>query len=272
VSYVQKFIKTVLNSCVKLHNKGFPGGWIHACRTRNNAKTDFSLLNSLGWTEKVPSNHKMLKVLFDTVDPKDPQIPNSKDKLVNITQDRRNMLHTEFRTAVALTLPRIDTSKPQNFEEDMKRDPLSVRDLNICNNFCKDRRDLLVDALNESYVLRVSLQNPKSKTREIHYKIFRDKMLNLSSNIPLIDGKGKQFATFSKLPEGTQKFLREKFRYPVKRGRDEESGDRTTDSMLVDVQIAARPDEPPSKKRTMSKGQAREATRKSGRVAGRSSK
>jgi hypothetical protein len=265
-SFIQKFLKASLNSAIKMHNRGFPGGWVHALRSRNNVKSDFALLYTLGWTEKVPSNHKMLEVLFNTVDTKNSEDTTSKDKVVNITQDKRNFLHQEFRTAVALTLPRLDTAKPENHELDMALDPLSVRDLNICNNFCKDRRDILVDSLNESYVLRVSLKNPKSKTKEIHYKIFRDKMLNNSANIPLIDAKGKIFNTFAKLPEKTQKFLRDKFRYPVKRAREEPPVEEAG-SEIMQTDTAPEATRTLKRTRTMTRGQARESVRKSGRLA-----
>jgi len=271
-SYAIRFIKAMMASCVKAHNKGFPGGWIHASRNRNKVKSDFALLNSLGWTEKCPSNHKMLEVLFNTVDLHDKKDPSSKDRIVNITQDKRKFLFQEFRTAVALTLPRIDTSKPAEHSADMKRDPLSVRSLQICNNFCTAKRDLLVDSLNEAYVLRVSQKNPKSKTKEIHYKIFRDKMLNSSSNIPLIDAKGKSFDKFSNLPQKTQSFLREQFRYPVKPAVPATSV-ANAPGIVPEVEMNVGGEQPqtqsvpPKRTRTMTRGQAKEAVRKSGRLA-----
>jgi hypothetical protein len=263
--YVTRFIKAALSSCIKSHNKNFPGGWIHSARVNNNVKSDFALLNILGWTEKVPSNHKMLEVIFNSVDPIDDS-EKPKLKIVNITGDKRNFTHQEFRTAVALTLPRLDTSSPQFNEDQMKLDPLSVKSLTICNNFVKDRRDVLVDSLNESYALRVSLKNPKSKTREVHYKISRERTLGLSANVPLIDSKGVRYTTFKDVPIRTQKFLREKFRYPVKRTSETETQQmevEQTEQPAADSQ----PGVPSAKKQKLTRGQARATTRKSGRLA-----
>lgn len=266
-SFVQKFIKASLSSAVKKHNKGFPGGWIHSSRTSNNVKGDSALLNVLGWTEKCPSNLKMLEVLFNTVDPVEDPKSKEKFRIVNLTQDKRNMLHQEFRTAVCLTLPRIDTSKPDNHESDMKIDPLSVKDLTICNNFVKSRRDCVVDALNESYALRVSLKNPKSKTKEVHYKIFRDRLLGSSANVPLIDAKGKLFNNFSSLPPKTQKFLRDKFRYPIKRTSEETTEEMAVDSNVEETGDAGASAPPLKRRKKITRGQAKEAVRKSGRLA-----
>jgi len=260
--FVSRFIKASLNSCIKAHNKSFPGGWIHSSRVNNSVKSDFALLNVLGWTEKVPSNHKMLEVLFNTVDPtNDPK----KFKVINITADKRQFSHQEFRTAVALTLPRIDSSKPS--DDDMKLDPLSVKSLKICDNFVQGKRDVLVDSLNESYALKVSLKNPKTKTREIHYKISRERTLGLSANLPLIDSKGKSYDSFKDLPSGTQTFLREKFRYPSKK-RVHDDGD----NMEVEVTDVPTPVEragvgAQEKRKRLTKGQAKLAIRKSGRIA-----
>lgn len=263
-AFVHRFLKAAINSSVKLHNKGFPGGLIHAVRSRNNVKSDFALCNILGWVEKVPSNHKMLEVLFNTVDTSK-DTGNKKDIVVNLTADKRQFTHQEFRTAVALTLPRIDSSRPS--DEDMKRDPFSVRSLQICNNFVSDKRDNLVDRLNESYGLKVSLKNPKSKTREIHYKISRDRLLASSANIPLRDSKGKYFSNFSSLPLATQKFLREKFRYPQKRSAPEEESNEQETSSSMQVESSQQANRLLKRTRTMTKGQAKDSIRKSGRLA-----
>jgi hypothetical protein len=268
VTFIVKFIKATLHSAIQLHNRGFPGGWTNACRTRNGVKSDFALLNILGWTEKVPSNHKALEVLFNTVDLKSKDNGLKKDQVVNITQDKRHFSYQEFRTAVALTLPRLDVRVPANHARDMKLDPLSVKDLRICKNFCEERRDLLVDSLNESYILKVSLKNPKSKTKEVHYKNFRDRLLNASANVTLIDARGNKFSKFSDIPEKTQKFLRDTFRYPSKRKEPAASDEaQTAENMVVDTEVQPQSSSRQKRTKTMTKGQAKEAIRKSGRLA-----
>jgi hypothetical protein len=250
---------------MRKHNKNFPGGWIYSSRNSNGVKSDFALLNILGWTEKVPSQHKMLETVFNTVDPVEGK--PKEFKLINLTADKRNLTHQEFRTAVALCLPRVDVSLPKKFDDDLKLDPLSVKSLTIVNNFVKDKRDTLVDQLNECYGLRVSLKNPKSKTKEIHYKISRDRMLGLTANMPLIDAKGSKFETFTKLPESTQKYFREKFRYPSKRQGETEDVQMNEGLPNIPGPIDGQGEASPPKKKRMTKGQAQESIRKSGRLA-----
>jgi hypothetical protein len=272
LAYTLNCVKAILSSCVKVHNKGFPGGWIHASRSINGVKSDFALANLLGWTEKVPSQHKMMEVLFNTVDLPNETTGAKKAQVINITQDKRNFTHREFRTAVALTLPRISFER-KKIADDVKADPFSVRSLTICNNFCSDKRDLLVDRLNESYGLKVSLKNPKSKTREIHYKMSRDRLLAESANMPLKNAEGENFKTFSDLPKAIQKYFRDTYRYPIKRQLEE------------DVEITDAPQEEASeetsslargstlkKKRKFTRGQVTEQTRKSGRLAAQKDK
>jgi hypothetical protein len=264
-SFIIKFIKATLSSCIKLHNKGFPGGWINSSRRSNGVKSDFALINILGWTEKVPSNHKLVETIFNTVDLTSTKPPTG--KVVNLTQDRRNFSHQEFRTAVALVLPRVDSTNPKSFEDMVKLDPLSVKSLTICNNFVLDGRLPLVNSLNECYALKVSLKNPKSKTKEIHYKISRDRMLGLSANIPLIDSKGVKYDTFGDIPENFQKVLREKYRFPTKRREIEETVLQDGEEQNMNIDAIEASTEPPSgKKRKITKGQAQEALRRSGRL------
>jgi hypothetical protein len=266
MAYTLNSVKAILSSSVKAHNKGFPGGWINASRSLNLVKTDFAVINLLGWVEKVPSQHKLLEVLFNTVDPVVDKEGNTTGyKLVNITSDKREFSHREFRTAVALSLPRI--IKPSEIESDLKLDPLSVKDLAICNLFCSDRRDILVDRLNEAYGFKVSLKNPKSKTKEIHYQMSRNRLLAESANIPLVS-IAKSFESFTELPKPVQKYFRDTFRYSVKK-RDLETGEEDPDSsMQVDTEGVSTQSQPPLKRqKKFTRGQAAQAVRKSGRLA-----
>jgi hypothetical protein len=262
-------IKAILASCIKQHNKGYPGGWIHATRTQNSVKSDFALTNLLGWVEKVPSEHKLLEVLFNTVDLPDDSNDIKKPTVINITKDKRNFTHREFRTAVALSLPRVVRSNPEQALKDLSLDPFSVKSLAICNTFCLDKRDRLVDQLNEAYAFRISLKNPKSKTKEIHYKNSRDRLLALSANIPLRLLNGKVVETFSALPKELQKTFRDKFRYPLKKRDREAASDEEPDADMTDVAQVATTDNPPPLKRQkkITRGQASAAARESGRLA-----
>jgi hypothetical protein len=219
-SFALKMTKAILQSCLKPFNKGFPGGWVFSNRTVNNVKSDFALVNLLGWTEICPSNHKMLEVLFNTVD-EDASITAdgkrivSKRTAVNITTDKRNFTHQEFRTAVALTLPRLSpVHKKLDLDGQMKADSLSVDKLSIIKNFKGVKEISLVDTLNESYNFKVSLRNPKSKTKEVHYKASRDRLLSASANLQLHDANGVEYDKFSSVPKNLQDFLRKKIQIP----------------------------------------------------------
>jgi len=223
-TFMVQFLKAILASSVKPHNKGFPGGWIHSNRALNSVKSDFALLNLLGWTEKVPSQHKMLEVLFNEVKETSADHDGVRvrvNTVVNKTQVKENFTHQEFRTAVALSLPRLD-AESSDLMDQLKLDPLSVRDLAVCNNFVEDNRVAMVDRLNEAYSFRVSEKNPKSKTKPIHYKMARDRLLASSANIPLVDAKRRRYSHFKDLPRSVQSLFRQFFRYPEKRDREED--------------------------------------------------
>jgi hypothetical protein len=267
MAFALNSVKAILSSCVKTHNKGFPGGWINASRALNGVKTDFAVVNLLGWVEKVPSQHKLLEVLFNTVDSTEDSNKKVTSKLVNITQDKRNFSHREFRTAVALCLPRVFISNRAP-EADLKLDPFSVKDLSICNNFCSEKRDILVDRLNESYGFKVSLKNPKSKTKEIHYRMSRDRLLAESANMPLITAEGTKFETFSDLPKPLQKYFRDNFRYPIKRKLDETLDVDQDVPMEEGAVLEPTEESPPLKrKKKYTRGKAATITREGGKAA-----
>jgi len=268
-NYTTRLVKAILASCVKPHNTRFPGGWIHSNRKINGIKTDFALLNSLGWTEKCPSQHKLLEVIFNTVDEdtqKDGnQIKVVKRQIINLTSDKRRFLHQEFRTAVALTLPRLLPNSDVSYDTQLKVDSLSVKSLSIIDNFSRDGRPEMVDALNESYNIKVSLKNPKSKTKEVHYKISRDRLLASSANIPLCDAEGTRYETFSKLPGKVQDYFRKSFNYPRKRALDSDAPTQEG-APLMDIDAGDASTQQRLKRvRTMTKGAAKDNVRRSGR-------
>jgi hypothetical protein len=270
-NYTTRLVKAILASCVKPHNTRFPGGWIHSNRKINGIKTDFALLNTLGWTEKCPSQHKLLEVIFNTVDEDSQTVDDVtkviKRQIVNLTSDKRRFLHQEFRTAVALCLPRLDVSSSTAFDTQLKVDSLSVKKLTILDNFSKEGRAEAVDSLNESYNIRVSMKNPKSKTKEVHYKISRDRLLASTANIPLRDANGILYESFSKLPGKVQEYFRKSFNYPKKRALEVEAPTQEG-APLMDID-GGNPSTQHRLKRvkTMTKGAAKENVRRSGRLA-----
>jgi len=266
-TYISKVMRAILLSSVQHRNTGFPGGWIHSIRASNKVKHDVALLLNMGWVPKTPSPFMVSTVLFNTVDP----APKAKEyALVNITQDKRNFSFQEFRTAVALTLPKLDTTVKESklLDEQINSQPLEAKSLRVNWLYTSSKRDLLVDSLVRAFIFKVSEKDPKSKTKLVHYKQARDRMLNLSANIPLVDAEHRPFKTFSDLPEHIQKMLREKFRYPLKRGNDdvEMQIDQQTGTATVET-TAADNNKGAKRRRLMTKGQAHESLRRSGRLA-----
>jgi hypothetical protein len=269
--YGVNLVKAICYSSTKPRNSGFPGSFIHAARKINEVKSDLALISKLGWTELSPSQHKMSEVLFNTVDEdmgeKDGKVVVTKRSLVNITQDKRNFVNQEFRTAVALSLPRLDPASAKPMDEQLKVDPLSHKKRSVFENFKDPSRALLVDRLNESYAFRVSLKNPKSKTKEVHYKISRDRLLAQSANIPLVDSTGKVYTKLGDVPVQIVKYLRKKYNYPEKRSREEAPPTQVEgEHMLLDT-VEGSASTPAGKRRKITKGQAKASVRKSGRLA-----
>jgi hypothetical protein len=264
-SYTQKVLRAILSSCVKPNNKSFPGGWIHSTRRANKVKSDLALLLSIGWYPKVPSPSIISEVLFNTVDPTDKP---KEYKPVNIIKDRRQFTFPEFRTAVALTLPRIDTSivDREEIQRQLDADCLKPVSAQVCRNFVEAKRDLLTDQLIKSYTFKVSEKDPKKKTKLVHYKQARETLLHASAGIPLVDAKGTHFNKFSDIPEFHQKMLREKYRYALKRAREAE-GTKTPGQNAGTTMEVDNPETPARKKQKLTPGQAKDAVRRSGRLA-----
>jgi hypothetical protein len=263
-AYFSKVIKAILKASMSPYIKDFPGGWKHSLRQTNYVKNDVQTLLSMGWVPKVPSSLMLNEVLFNTVDP----LSSNKYREVNITQDKRSFLFQEFRTAVALVLPRIDTEmKDINLiEKHLKTPPFGVTSIANANIFVEPKRDLLVDSLNRAYAFKVTTSDPKQKTKLVHYKQARERFINMSVDVTLKDSEGRIFQKFSELPSYTQKFLRDKYRFHEKRGIDAVTPGNT-DVTMTDVAANATTEQSSSKKARLTKGQVKTAVRRSGRLA-----
>jgi len=278
--YAVRLLKGMLASCVKAYNKGFPGGWIYSNRLINKVKTDSGILSLLGWQEKIPSQHKLLDVIFNPID----RTYSEKDangqkevimrKMVNISQKGRNTSFQEFRTAVFLSAEKIDLENSDEFEKALKTEPLEFKDPSVADRYTTVRSSTMVDALNKAYAFKIDFVKPKSKTLIEHYDNARGQLLSLSANQKIIDRKGKEYSTFSELPKNAQEFFRKKYRYPVKQNkRSAESQSVHTEQVEVIASTSMEVDAPapPQKRRkAMSKGQAAEARKTLDRKAKKS--
>jgi len=271
-SYSVKLLKGILASCTKVHNSGFPGGWIHKNRELNHVKSDAGLISILGWTEKSVSPYKLNEVIFNPVDNAHALV-NGKNTIVgramkNLSRDGRNMSFQEFRTAVFLTVPRLDMTNLGELDKQSKIEPLDIKDLRITDAYCTNEMIPIVDNINQAFAFKVNIKNPKSKTNLTHYENARGRLLASTANKVIKDVNGTEYSTFSKLPEVAQDYLRKKYRYPLKRKISETAG---VESPVVDVVMGGESSntaqQPSVKKVKLSKGKASEMRANPGRKA-----
>jgi hypothetical protein len=270
-SFVIRLIKAILASMVKPYNKGFPGGFIHSNRARNGVKSDMAVLTLMGWVPKIPSQNRLEDILFNTVDSeldKDGKVKNR--TLVNLSKKNRNMSFQEFRSAVSFSLRKINAI---NFnEKELQKDPLDIISEGVIKNFQENQVITSVNLMQQSYALKVSIANPKSKTSLVHYENARNHFLASTKHIKLIDNRQVEYDKFSELPDNLQSYFRKRFRYPVKRREPDDPMEDiinvtpTTQVVLEGVATAA------NKKRKVTKGQAATLRKENSRPVTRSQK
>jgi hypothetical protein len=213
----------------------------------------------MGWLPKVVPQTKLSDVLFNSVERKEVGKDENKKQeleLKNLSKEGRHMTFQEFRTAVALTVPRLSTLSKEPLDSQAKKEPLDVKDLKLVKNFDIPRISREVDLVHQAYALKVSVSNPKSKTTLVHYENARNRLLHSTANQPIIDARGVRYNTFSDLPKDIQEYLRKKYRYPTKkRERDASDSGEEEDVDMEEGQRSPLPDtQPPSKRTRSSKG------------------
>jgi len=271
-SFAVQMLKGILASCVKPHNVGFPGGWIHKKREVNKVKSDAGLIQLMGWTEKIVSPYKLQEVLFNTVDSTREEKDQSKvigRSMVNLSQKGRNMSFQEFRTAVCLTVPRLDLKDLKTLDSQSKVEPLDWKNQDVCERFSTNEFVSMTDSLNVAFAFKVNLKNPKSKTNLVHYENARGKLIGMTANKPITDQSGNKYDTFSDLPNPVQSFLRKKYRYPIKRpNKDDdissplEKMEGVQSSVKAITQVTAKKGREEIKASRPAPGSAKKATKK----------
>lgn len=256
VTFVIRLLKAILASSVKPHNRGFPGGFIHQNRQQNGVKNEMSVLTLLGWTPKIPSQDRLESVVFNRIDrtletASDGKERVSSRKVVNIKKEKLRATLPEFRTAVALTVPKLIFPSDEPFDSQIKKGPLEVNTSKVITNFVDNEVQRTVDLMQQSYAIGVSRQNPKSKTTLAHVDNARATFISSTAKMNIVDGKGQKYDHFSDLPEQVQLYLRKRFNYhDLKRKHDE--APQTEEPMQVDTQVVDLPPQlPPAKKRVV---------------------
>jgi hypothetical protein len=191
-------------------------------------KSDLGLISVLGYTEKVPYDHKLQQVVFhDTV-----LKPNSK-KDIRAKLDKgefKTLSFLEFRTGTVFTCAKLSVKSDVPFETQIKQEPLSLKSVKVSTNFNNTKYYKVTDSLNKAHAVLMSVSNPKSKTSAIHYEIARNEFLHMSDKSPIIDGDGIQYDNIFELPKPILDFCRSRYRYPIVQKR-------TADEMEVDSSV-----------------------------------
>jgi hypothetical protein len=214
--FAVKFVKASFKSCIKESNTGFPGAWIKHAKDKNQVKTVEGLLAKMGWIPVCPPINKTEQVILHGVKQEysEDKKKVTKNTLFSHRKENVRLNAREFRAAVALTLPLLSESSTSSVADQLKKGKYKITPSTL-KTFKEQRRAQLVDSLNKSYTLFVSIGNKKSKTREIHYKISRDVVLNKALNLELISASGKKYPKFSDMPKEFQDSLRSFYKYPL---------------------------------------------------------
>jgi hypothetical protein len=201
-AYGLKFVKATLALLCRSTNMHFPGGWINSARKSNGVTTTEGLLHSLGYTFVVPPDIKIRSVLMTrtTIDPKG-------NKKLSPRGDTEDSVYTELRTALALSLPKIDPKSSTSIETQMKTDVLSIKNQSTISAFKENKRLKCVDALNTAYAIQQACKDPKSKAKPEHFESARNHLLHMSYMIDLRDAGSQSYTRISDIPSNAKDHL-----------------------------------------------------------------
>jgi hypothetical protein len=210
-SYTTSVVKQLLQNISSVSNKRFPGGWIRSNRLMNNVKTDNGLIYKLGYTEKLPYNHKLQSIIFnDTVDG-----PDGRKKIRSKFNEKeyKTLSYIEFRLGTVLTCSRIDPSSEDSFDKQIKIEPMAVKSASALNCFNDSKYHKAIDTLNRAHALLVTVPKSTSKTSAIHYEIARNELLHISAKVPIKDHNGNSYEKISDLPKPVYDYCCKLYRF-----------------------------------------------------------
>jgi hypothetical protein len=169
----------------------------------------------MGWSYIIPSNHKLRTVLYTEV---------TKDPSGNLKLHRKDISNgskttwPEFRTAIALSLPKLKNLDSVSFENQIKIEPLDVKNPSIVSNFKpsqNNKRADMVNVLNEAFGLVIGLQSNIKEIRPETYLSKREHLLNLSAHVPILDGNSHEYSKWNEVPSNMKGFLHKNFDHPI---------------------------------------------------------
>ncbi|USW07215.1 hypothetical protein [Downy mildew lesion associated ormycovirus 5] len=245
-SYGSRVVRALLATIVSVSNKRFPGSWIRSNRDRNHVKSDLGLLAILGYTEKVPYNHKLQSVIFTdtTVDPKAQLKLRGKFN----KDEFKELSFLEFRSAVSLTCNRIDPKSSDSFEKQISVEPLACKNPQIIKCYDNSKYFKSIDALHRAHAIMVSVGKSTSKSKPIHYEKARNEFLHATAKNPIMDCTGREYSTIKDLPKPLLEFMCALYRFRYKEKRTAEEDLPMEDAPLSSKDAPSTPMGPPAKK------------------------
>jgi len=188
-------------------------------------KSDLGLLSVLGYTEKVPYNHKLQSVIFHdtTVDPKSSLKIRSKFN----KDEFKEMSYLEFRSAVSLTCNRIDPRSDESYDKQISVEPLACKNAQIIKCYDNSKYFKSIDALHRAHAIMVSCGKSTSKSKPIHYEKARNEFLHCTSKNPIMDVTGKEYQSIRDLPVPLLEYMCSLYRFKYKPKRSAEEVEMT---------------------------------------------
>lgn len=222
-SYGQKFVRTLLSLCTRRNTEQFPPGWNYALKKRNGCAGPDGVIYRLGYAFIVPESTKTMTVLLNSVKAeKDGQV-----KLTDLHNEADGLTYREFRTGVALILPKLNERDPSSMEDQAKAGPERGVSEEMLQTF--SGRSLLVDSLNGAYAIYKAIPNKDSKAKPVNFRDSRDRTINLSVGLPMVDRQGVEYSKVEDIPQRSREYLLKALHYKLnerKRQREEApSGD-----------------------------------------------
>jgi hypothetical protein len=208
-AYVTGLVTGLLSELVKTTNPSFPGVWIHSLKSRNGVKSSDGIIAMMGYKPIVATPHKILKVFLSKTSKsgnKDIIAPYDTTK-----SDKENSPdYREFRAAVSLTLPLLDT-KSNMTRKNLAIDPLSVTNKNTIDHYKSIVSN--VDALDLCFSIATAVSNPSNKiATPAHFANAKGALVSsFSETKGFIDSNGIIFDRYLDIPEHCRKFLEKTF-------------------------------------------------------------
>jgi hypothetical protein len=225
-AWASMFAKSVLNESTKVSSVGFPSSFIHSVKAHNKASSNEGVLYSLGYVPKGISVTKLREVLLT---PTREEEKKGKKELSFVSINEKSERKTDFReyrAAVCGSLPYIPLPSAETKKE-MTVAPMAVKSRKSLL-FWQEHKEI-VDACNLAYATLKASSKKGSKATPANYTVARNKLINLTANVPFQTAAGQRFDRYTEIPQNLREFLEKYYHRKITGGK------RSSDDMEVDA-------------------------------------